>query len=165
MILLRNSFMLVDSDTAAGIRSLGFELNDMFKTEKELSEIIVRKRTLLKIELAHEKDRLTSLYNDISGFASAVDKSLSGHVSALGTQAIKKIENLEKKMMRAEKRKFDEDLRRLLKMRDRIFPNGILQERVDNFLPYYAMMGKDFFSILYSNSGCFEQMFCTLELP
>lgn len=164
MILLRNSFLLVNSDSSAAMRSMGFEIKDMFKSQKDLSEQIVIKRTVVKIELTHEKERLADLYKEITGFAGRVDKTLAGHVGVLGTQALKRIEKLEKKMLRAEKRKYAEELSRLERLRNRLFPGGMLQERVENFLPYYAALGKAFIQSVYDNSGSFEQEFCMLEV-
>jgi uncharacterized protein YllA (UPF0747 family) len=66
-------------------------------------------------------------------------------------------------MLKAEKLKFDAELRQIKKVKSNLFPNNELQERVENFMPYYAKWGKDFIKIICDNSLNFEQQFCILE--
>ena len=72
------------------------------------------------------------------------------------------MEELEKKMRRAEKRKFEEQQRQIQKINEALFPNEGLQERVENFSWFYAKWGKDFIGELLSNSLAFEQEFTIL---
>jgi len=65
-------------------------------------------------------------------------------------------------MLKAEKKKFDAQQRQVEKIKNILFPNESLQERVDNIMPYYAMYGKDFIEMLYKNSQGLKQEFCIL---
>jgi len=67
-------------------------------------------------------------------------------------------------MVRAEKRKFAEEQRQLHELKQSLFPNGDLQERVENFMPYYARFGREFLQIILDNSLTLEQEFTILEL-
>jgi hypothetical protein len=66
----------------------------------------------------------------------AVDKSLSAHVSAEGKRAVKSLESIERKLLRAEKRLHGDKLRQIEFVKDRLFPGGSLQERSENFLTF-----------------------------
>jgi uncharacterized protein YllA (UPF0747 family) len=55
---------------------------------------------------------------------------------------------LEKKMLRAEKKKMEVQLDRLSRLKSALFPNGSLQERVDNFSEYYMEYGEVFFDAI-----------------
>jgi uncharacterized protein YllA (UPF0747 family) len=72
---------------------------------------------------------------------------------------LKKLDQLEKKMSKAEKTKFEAEDRQIKKLKQTLFPNGELQERVENFIPFYAKHGKDFFKIIMDNSLSLEQEF------
>ena len=61
---------------------------------------------------------------------------------------MKGISSLEAKMSKAVKLKHEVQIRQLEKIKDQLFPNGKLQERVDNFLPIYLKHGKRMFDIL-----------------
>jgi uncharacterized protein YllA (UPF0747 family) len=91
-----------------------------------------------------------------------IDPTLSIHVSALQKKAENSLGQLEKKMIRAEKRKHTEKTQQFLKLKSILFPDGKLQERVENILPYYARYGKDFIYLLYKNSLTFQQQFTVL---
>jgi uncharacterized protein YllA (UPF0747 family) len=83
-------------------------------------------------------------------------------VESLKTKALKKITELEKKMLRAEKRKFSIDQEQLHKLKSILFPNGSLQERVENFSGLYAVSGKNFLNDIFLHSKGLDQRFAIL---
>lgn len=93
-----------------------------------------------------------------------VDKTLEDHTGALEKMALRKIDALEKKLLRAEKKKFDAEQRQLHKLKNQLFPKGNLQERIENFMPFYAKTGRSLISELYRNSSGLAQEFCILQL-
>ena len=64
---------------------------------------------------------------------------------------------LEAKLLKAYKRKYDEDLLAIKNTKDKIFPEGILQERHDSFLMYYIKYGPALIDTLISHFNVFEQ--------
>ena len=86
------------------------------------------------------------------------------HTEALEKQAIRKLDALEKKMLRAQKKKFEAQQRQLQKLQSQLFPHNSLQERIENFMPFYAEYGKQFIQALYDASLTLEQEFCIMEL-
>ncbi|MEO8771808.1 MAG: bacillithiol biosynthesis cysteine-adding enzyme BshC [Ferruginibacter sp.] len=163
VLILRNSFMIVNKKLAANIIKLQFKLADLFKPTNELIEELVKRETKVTLQLNEEKATLQSLYDKIRSSATAVDTTLNNHVEALANQALKRIGLLEKKMFKAEKKKFDAAQRQIIKIKTALFPAGTLQERIDNFMPFYALYGKGFIEMLYEHSTAIEQQFCILE--
>ena len=47
------------------------------------------------------------------------------------------LERIERKFLRAEKRLHSDKLRQIEAVKDALFPNGSLQERIENFLSFY----------------------------
>jgi uncharacterized protein YllA (UPF0747 family) len=103
------------------------------------------------------------LYEQLKQQASAVDATLVTHVDALKVKAIYRLHELEKKILRAEKRKFADQRNQIEQLKIALFPNNGLQERVDNFSSYYAKWGKEFIHMLYENSLSLEQEFVVLK--
>ena len=103
------------------------------------------------------------MYDEIKKTIQQIDATLAAHTEALLTRTLKGLNTLEKKMLKAEKRKFETQLKQIKKIKTLLFPNGELQERVENFMPYYAKFGKDFIKALYENSLIFQQEFCILN--
>lgn len=163
VLILRNSFTFVDKKTAALIKSLRLEEADFFETQKELIDRIVKRDATVKLSMSDEKLGLIKLYKQIRSDATVVDNTLERHVWSLQSQTLQKIEQLEKKMLKAAKKRFDAELRQVQKVKEKLYPSGNLQERVDNILPYYSVYGKQFFQMLYEHSNTLDQQFCIIK--
>ena len=164
MLLLRNSFLVIEEKWAAKIRELGLTFSDVFLSAHELMNLIVANQSNNRFLLNGELKNAESLYDQIALVAGAVDKTLDQHVAALKVKALKHLQELEKKMLRAEKRKFEVEQRQLLKIKSALFPGNNLQERVENFSLLYSKFGKDFINMLLDNSNALEQQFAIVEI-
>ncbi|MEM9895762.1 MAG: bacillithiol biosynthesis cysteine-adding enzyme BshC [Bacteroidota bacterium] len=69
--------------------------------------------------------------------AAKVDPTLGPHLESIHTSYINKLEKAQKKLIRAEKRKYTEKERQFREVNEWIFPEGTLQERKLNFLEFY----------------------------
>jgi uncharacterized protein YllA (UPF0747 family) len=155
--------MIVAANLVEKMEALEMKPKDFFKPTGQLVDEIVKRYSTHQLNLTAEKERLAGLYNDIGATAGSVDPTLSKHVLALHAVAKKKIDQLEKKMLNAEKKKFEARQRQVEKIKDQLFPNNSLQERVDNIMPFYAHYGKGFIDILYKHSLGLKQEFCILS--
>ncbi|MBK6698741.1 MAG: bacillithiol biosynthesis BshC [Saprospiraceae bacterium] len=70
----------------------------------------------------------------------------STHASTLAEIARieKQTEGLKHKILKAEKQKFDEQLQKIIKIKEQLFPNNGLQERNQSGIQYYLQYGKSF---------------------
>lgn len=163
VLILRNSFMLVNKKAAKKIESLHMNAIDFFKPTHILMLQLVQQSSELQLQLSEEKNHLAALYQTINQVAAAVDITLQKHTEALFKNALKKLEQLEKKMLVAEKKKYEAQQRQVEKIKASLFPGSHLQERVDNMLPYYARYGSSFIEMIYTYSGNFQQEFCIIS--
>ncbi len=163
VLVLRNSFLLIEKKFDQLFQKLGVAAKDVFQSEHILLNEIVKKHTPLRLDLEEEKFQLRKVYADIETLAKKIDVTLHQHAEALETKTLKRIDELEKKMMRAEKRKFVDLRNQLSKLYSFLFPGDNLQERTENFMLFYARWGNDFFDVLYKNSLTLEQEFCIIE--
>ena len=161
-LILRNSFTIIDKKTSEKILSLGLKQSDIFKNERDLLEEIVLKESNIKLDIKEEKEAIKIIYNQIKEVAAGVDNTLNGHVHALRTQALNKLEILEKKILKAQKKKFEAEQRQIKKIKSHVNPKNNLQERVDNILVYLANNGESFIDNLYNEQLVFEQHFTIL---
>jgi bacillithiol synthase len=151
-LILRNSFTIMNKKVADKMLALGWQHKDTFKPEKQLIEEMVKKETELILDLKEEKEAFKTVYENIKTVAGNIDSTLNCHVHALRTQALNKLEILEKKMLKAEKKKFEAQQRQIQKLKIALYPNNTLQERVDNVLEYVSVYGNEFIKELYKNS-------------
>ena len=79
------------------------------------------------------------------------------------TKTLQRFQELEKKMLRAEKRKFADQQRQIHSIKEHLFPGNGLQERQENLCYYYSIWGNEFIKQLYDNSFALEQEFVILS--
>ncbi len=162
VLALRNSFLIVEKKWNERINKLGFTVEDFFLTEDELLNKIVLEQTKNEIKLNGSLSKVEELYGRFKQQAIAVDSTLEKHVESLKQKALHQLQELEKKMIRAEKRKFEGQKKSIHSIKAALFPGNNLQERTDNFSYYYAKWGASFFDKLYEQSLSFEQEFVIL---
>ncbi len=163
VLVLRNSFLIVEKNISALIKKLAVEVDELFKNEQTLINNLVKKQSSLQLSLQNEKRLLADTYTKLKAASGAVDNTLAKHTEALETQALKKIDALEKKMLKAEKKKFEAAQRQLHQLKTALFPHNNLQERVENIIPFYAKWGDGFINMLYKNSLTLEQELVVLK--
>jgi uncharacterized protein YllA (UPF0747 family) len=96
--------------------------------------------------------------------ANQTDKSFIGAVKAQQTKQIKGLENLEKRLLKAEKRMHADELERIIELQNELFPNQGLQERRNNFAEYYNEYGQEFIDKLFMQLKPLESSFTIITL-
>ncbi len=162
--VLRNSFLIIENKLKEKIHKLGLTVEDIFKPGEQLVNDLVSSHTDKKLQLNGVLSDTGQLYDTIKKQAGSIDTTLEKHVEALKTTTLHRLRELEKKMLRAEKRKYSDQQKQVETIRAKLFPGDGLQERYDNFLIFYAMWGPEFISCLYEHSLTLEQEFVVLEI-
>jgi bacillithiol biosynthesis cysteine-adding enzyme BshC len=163
VLVMRNSFLFVEKKWQERISKLGFTVEDFFLPEQELMNKLVNRETKNELKLNGSLIELEELYNSFKKQAASIDTTLEKHVDSLKLKTIRKLQELEKKMLRAEKRKFADQQRQIQAIKNHLFPNNGLQERIENISYYYAKFGKEIILQFYQNSLSLEQEFVILN--
>ena len=159
MLVLRNSFLLVTPVEAGLLEKSGWTAAALFRSEMELMNDLARQQAGAPLDLRQEIYETIELFRRINGIAGTIDPTLVRHVSALEKKSVDRLRELEKKMLRAEKRKHEVSGQQLRKIRSALFPGNSLQERYENILPYYARYGKDIIDCIHQHSKGLEMVF------
>lgn len=162
VLVLRNSYLLLPEVQAQRFENWGFDLAAIFSSEVDLLNTFVRRVSANPLQLQEQLEVMRAQYHTIEKIAGAVDATLQPHVKALHQQAEKRLKELEKKMLRAEKRKFSDMQRQLEQFKSHYFPGNGLQERSESMLGYYAKWGSGFVDALYRHALSLEQQFTVL---
>ncbi|HTN09199.1 bacillithiol biosynthesis cysteine-adding enzyme BshC [Agriterribacter sp.] len=163
VLLQRNSFLIVEKKMGQLMDKLGISAEALFKDEALLLKDIVNARSSLQLTLEKEMRQMADFYKHIETVTHPVDTTLTQHVNAIEAKAVKALKNVEKKMLRAEKRKYTVQSAQLHQLKSALFPRNTLQERVENILPYYARYGKSFIDMLYKHAPTFDKKFGVLR--
>ncbi len=163
VLIVRDSFLIIDEKYQKLLEKLNIDAVDLFEGEEVLLNKIVHEESKFVLNLNNEKKQFQEVYEKIGKLVKEIDITLEQHTSALETKHLKSLSALEKKMLRAEKRKFETQKNQLTKIFSALFPNNGLQERTENFMLFYSRYGNDFLKIIYQNSLSLEQEFCIIE--
>jgi bacillithiol biosynthesis cysteine-adding enzyme BshC len=160
-LVLRNSFLLVDKKSHALMQKLGLQATDLFKTELEIMNSLVE-REGKKPQLNGEVAELKAIYETLKQTAAKTDATLGAHVAALQTRTLNDLAALEKKMLKAERKKMEAVQRQVARLKNGLFPRHGLQERVENISGYYASFGSAIIDKLWEHSAAIEPSFTVL---
>ena len=141
ILLLRNSALLATQKQTEKADKLGLTWQDLFAKQAHL---VNEKTALLSefpMDLSIQKDHLRNQFHYLHTLANQTDKSFVGAVKAQEAKQIKGLEHLEKRLLKAQKRKYKQELERIINLQNELFPNQGLQERQSNFSEFYIENG------------------------
>jgi len=143
ILILRNSALLVDEAIEKKLGKLDLTFKDIFKELEKLKKEWVLIHSEHQLTLSAEWEELQHTFDKIKALASKVDPTLVASTEAVSARLHKALLNLEKKLVRAEKRNFSAALGQIENIKNKLFPGGILQERVENFGLFYVKYGDE----------------------
>lgn len=137
ILLVRNSVLLATTKQVQKADKLNLSWVDLFSNQQELFDNKTKEFSKFKIDFSEQKEHLKQQFGKLQEIANQTDKSFIGAVNAQQTKQIKGLENLEKRLLKAEKRVHAEKLELILLLQNELFPNQGLQERKANFSEFY----------------------------
>ena len=164
VLVLRNSFLVIESKWKEKMNRLGIDVRDTFLPKDDIMKSIIFRDSEKQLSIKEEQHKVVEVYELLKDLSGKIDQSLVQHVEALQTRSVKGLQGLEKKMIRAEKRKFDAENRQVEALKQALFPFDSLQERIETFMPFYARYGNAFIYLIYTNSGALDQQFGVIEI-
>jgi uncharacterized protein YllA (UPF0747 family) len=148
--------LILNEKTFAKFTQLGFKLDDIFKDEQTLINDFVATLDESKLNIVTEKNQIAEVYSTIQSRLNSIDSTLSGAVAAEQQKAINGLENLEKKLIGALKRRNEVELAQIKNLTIAVNPNRKPQERELNFIPFYLKNGRTFIQDLKDNLEPFD---------
>jgi bacillithiol biosynthesis cysteine-adding enzyme BshC len=144
----RHFALIVDKNSEERLSKLQLSLEELFGDAEELIKSFVKKNSGDSILLDQEKEELKKIFDSVRTKIVPVDSTLKGTVDAELQKQLNALENLESKVMRAAKQKQETAIGQIRKLREKFLPGGILQERYENFIPFYLKYGEEFIPML-----------------
>ena len=133
MLLVRNSVLLVTEKQALKLDKLELSWNEIFMSQKTLSDKKTKDFSAFTIDFSEQKAILQKQFEALHQIALQTDKSFTGAVKAQEKKQIQGLENLEKRLLKAERKNHTSKLERIFEIQNELFPNKSLQERTQNF--------------------------------
>lgn len=143
IILVRNSVLLATHKQIEKADKLNLNWSDLFSKQTNLINQKTKQLSTFTIDFSEQKEHLKKQFEQLMDIANQTDKSFIGAVKAQEAKQIKGLENLEKRLLKAEKRILNDQLQRITLLQDALFPNQSLQERKVNFSEFYTQFGDE----------------------
>ncbi|MGB2245388.1 MAG: bacillithiol biosynthesis cysteine-adding enzyme BshC, partial [Flavobacteriaceae bacterium] len=137
---------------------------DLFLTRKALTDKKVVQISAIDLSLHPLKKQLTEQFNFLENLVSQTDASFEGAVRAQKQKQFKGIDRLEKRLLKAQRRKLNNQVERLTLVQESIFPNNSLQERYANFFEFYLEYGEDLLPQIMESLEPLQLEFSWIEL-
>lgn len=164
ILLLRNSVLLATEKQNKKADKLNLTWSDLFSKQASLVNRITQKLSDFPIDFTVQKEALKKQFEALLELANHTDKSFLGAVKAQEIKQTKGLETLEKRLLIAQKRKFHDELQRIIDLQNELFPNQSLQERQANFSEFYLENGERLIPQIMSQLKPLEQNFNIITL-
>lgn len=164
VLMLRNSCLLIDQKTKEKLSQFKIDVADYFKGLDYWMNTFVKNEHTEAIDIQNEKKQIEAAMQAIKAKASLINPSLEQSFQADLQKLNKVIQGVEQKMIKASKKGAEQEMKQIQQLHHRIFPNGSLQERTQNFIPFYLKHGDLFIKKLKEHIDPFEHAFNIIEL-
>ncbi|MCC9166412.1 bacillithiol biosynthesis cysteine-adding enzyme BshC [Pontibacter harenae] len=162
VLMLRNSALYINRGNASRMHKLELQPEELFQDYQELKKQLSSQIHEEEINLEAQRDTIAAAFAEVEKLAEEIDPTLVKSVGAEAQKAHNALQMLEKKISKARDAKHEQTFKQLENLKDKLFPNGSLQERHDNLLTYKTN-NPDFIPALVEAFDPFDLKFTILE--
>ncbi|MFD0798024.1 bacillithiol biosynthesis cysteine-adding enzyme BshC [Maribacter chungangensis] len=162
MLLLRNSALVITQKQKEKLQKLDVSLEAIFLKQNTLINKKIRQVSNIDIDFSPQKELLETQFKKLYELAEQTDKSFLGAVKAQEVKQKKGLDHLEKRLLKAQKRKLADHVSRLAEIQNELFPGKSLQERNLNFSELYLEYGESLIPMLFKALDPLKQEFVIL---
>ncbi|NMM46908.1 bacillithiol biosynthesis cysteine-adding enzyme BshC [Marinigracilibium pacificum] len=137
ILLPRNFALCLSKSNVKKFNKLNIDTKNLFIPFEQQKKDFIEQLSDNEITLGDEKKDIAKVFESIKNKAAEIDNTLQGFVGSEMAKTMKSIDNIEKRLQKAEEKRHEITLNQLESLLDKLFPNGSLQERHDNFLNFY----------------------------
>jgi len=163
ILLLRNSVLLASGKQLLKSDKLTISLEELFVKQEYLIAKKVKEISKIEIDFSEQKKHLEQQFINLKELAKQTDISFLGAVNAQEKKQLNGISNLEKRLLKAQKRKLSDVVERIIKLQNELFPNQSLEERTRNFSEIYLELGSEFIPMLLETLEPLKLQFSVIE--
>lgn len=162
IVMLRNSFLLIDEKTSSKRIKAKLSIENLFKENHQiLKENFKNDESILNLN--QELETIEKTFLRIEKIASKIGTDLQHSMQAHHAKYEKiKLRIYEKFYARLKKNHTDK-IQQIELIKNHLFPNHQLQERTENFIPFFKTYGKKLTDILINNQNAFDSKMIILE--
>jgi uncharacterized protein YllA (UPF0747 family) len=138
ILLPRNFALVLTPKHQQRIQKLALPVQDLFLDDITMKKKFVEDHSDKILNFQAEQSLIYPIIQQVLSKIALVDKTLEATVLAEQHKWMSGLENLEKRMKKAEERNQEIHVQQLLTLKSKLFPEGHWQERHDNLLNFYV---------------------------
>jgi bacillithiol synthase len=158
VIIPRNFALWIGKGTARKMEQLGLSVSDVFLDYTQLKQNYLDQQGFEAPDISEQENKVKEAYEAIVKIALEFDGSLKGFIEAEESRALKSLENIGKRLTKAAESRMETSLRQIESIKEKLFPGGTAQERVDNYLNI-AFNNPNFIGNLFEHFDAFDYQY------
>ncbi len=167
LFVLRHSLFWATAKDRSKMNALGAQMIDFTTSKDATINGAIRRISDIDIDFGPQRAALAEQFMALRDLALKTDKTFLGAVLAQEKKQLKGLDTLEKRLLKAQRRKLADQVQRISEIYDHFYPMGAAHERFENFSALYAQMGNAFFERILSafSADLGHGQLLLLELP
>lgn len=163
ILLLRNSVQVLSAKQSKKMEKLSISNEEIFLNQHELISQKVIENSAIEIQFDEKKLFLQEQFEDLKSVTKKTDISFLNAVNAQEKKQLNGLDKLEKRLLKAEKKRQEDLVHRITELQNELLPNQSLEERQRNFSEYYLEYGEFFIETLKKSLKPLQLEFTILE--
>ena len=163
IVLLRNCAWWIDENSKSKLQKFDLQAEDLLNDLALVHKKYLQGKDINSINFETEHAELVNIYKALSEKIGTLENTLKASVDAEMNKTLGGLKALESKVLKAIKAKHENELQQITNLREKLMPNGVLQERADNFIPFYLKYGPGWFDNLLENFEPIAKSFSILS--
>ena len=164
ILKLRNSAYIIDSKTSKKIKNSGIEIKYFTGELNELVNYKIENTSGMKVNFDSLRSNLSLQFDELRKVSLETDKSFLGALNAQEKKQKKGIDDLEKKLIKAEKKNYEAEIKSIRSIHSYLNPSNISQERYLNFGNFYSYKGPSFINYIVEKISIMDDKILIIDL-
>lgn len=165
LMQVRNSLHLIDANSAKKMEKLNLNFTDFLKDTDQLKKEYVQENSEDEVDFRSIQSKFEELKTILVNQLNPIDAQLEKFTEIENTKLDKQFEGIQTKVVRIQKQKMETSMKQIDDLKNKFFPNGSLQERVDSFLTFCPTGNySDFIKLIFDVVEPFENDFLVVEV-
>lgn len=132
MLVLRDSFLIVQEKWNDKLAKLNLKLDDLFASIDDIVKTFVHNNYGDEIQLTEFQNKIQHIYSEIEQKAIAIDSSFGTMINAELQKSLNSIKQIESKLQKSIKQKSEQQIKTITDIHTKIFPEKSFQERIES---------------------------------
>ncbi len=148
VLIRRDSAFWLDKGMVKKMSKVGLAFNDFLQDVDSIISDYIDREAQNEIHIDNEIKAIQKVLDAITEKGATVEHTLKPAFEAESTKILKSLDQMASRMVREEKKNHEITINQIRQIKDKLFPNGNIQERHDNFMTFYLKYGRKLFETL-----------------